>query len=188
MGFEVLHSKSIPIIPTLWAYPFFTLHHFHLINCRSSSCLNVESLLQTSSEWPWQSNTLKTLPACFCWYTLDSCYLSTRRSQWHPTPVLLLENPMDGGAWWATVHGIAKSRTWLTHRLFSLEKSVFPHWSCAQTLAITWKTTGMMGTDLEKNNGELQSISSRRSWYDPLKGKLISASFWDSFCQPGSFR
>ena len=22
-----------------------------------------------------------------------------------------LENPMDGGAWWAAVHGIAKSRT-----------------------------------------------------------------------------
>ena len=24
-----------------------------------------------------------------------------------------LENPMDRGAWWATVHGVAKSRTWL---------------------------------------------------------------------------
>ena len=22
-----------------------------------------------------------------------------------------LENPMDGGAWWAEVHGVAKSRT-----------------------------------------------------------------------------
>ena len=22
-----------------------------------------------------------------------------------------LENPMDGGAWWATVHGVTKSRT-----------------------------------------------------------------------------
>ena len=22
-----------------------------------------------------------------------------------------LENPVDGGAWWATVHGVAKSRT-----------------------------------------------------------------------------
>ena len=43
--------------------------------------------------------------------------------QWHPTPVLLpgksngtppqyscLENPMDRGAWWAAVHGVAKSR------------------------------------------------------------------------------
>ena len=25
-----------------------------------------------------------------------------------------LENPMDGGAWWATVHGVAKSRTQLS--------------------------------------------------------------------------
>ena len=25
-----------------------------------------------------------------------------------------LENPMDGGAWWATVHGVAKSRTRLS--------------------------------------------------------------------------
>ena len=34
-----------------------------------------------------------------------------------------LENPMDGGAWWATVHGVAKSRTRLsnfTHSLHSL--------------------------------------------------------------------
>ena len=25
-----------------------------------------------------------------------------------------LENPMDGGAWWAAVHGVAKSRTRLS--------------------------------------------------------------------------
>ena len=27
------------------------------------------------------------------------------------TPVFLLENPMDRGAWWAIVHGVTKSRT-----------------------------------------------------------------------------
>ena len=26
-----------------------------------------------------------------------------------------LENPMDRGAWWDTVHGVTKSRTWLKH-------------------------------------------------------------------------
>ena len=26
-----------------------------------------------------------------------------------------LENPMDGGAWWATVHGVAKSQTRLSN-------------------------------------------------------------------------
>ena len=30
-----------------------------------------------------------------------------------PTPVFLLEKPTDRGAWWATVHGVARSRTWL---------------------------------------------------------------------------
>ena len=28
-----------------------------------------------------------------------------------PLQYSCLENPMDGGAWWATVHGLAKSRT-----------------------------------------------------------------------------
>ena len=26
-----------------------------------------------------------------------------------------LENPMDGGEWWATVHGVARSQTWLSN-------------------------------------------------------------------------
>ena len=34
-----------------------------------------------------------------------------------------LENPMDGGAWWAAVHGIAKSRTRLRDFTFT-----FLHW------------------------------------------------------------
>ena len=37
-----------------------------------------------------------------------------QRRQWHPTPVLLPENPMDGGAWWAIVHRVAGSRTRLS--------------------------------------------------------------------------
>ena len=29
----------------------------------------------------------------------------------NPLHYSCLENPMDGGAWWATVHGVEKSRT-----------------------------------------------------------------------------
>ena len=29
----------------------------------------------------------------------------------NPLQYSCLENPMDGGAWWATVHGVAKSQT-----------------------------------------------------------------------------
>jgi len=30
------------------------------------------------------------------------------KRKWQPTPVFLPEKSMDRGAWWATVHGVAK--------------------------------------------------------------------------------
>ena len=36
------------------------------------------------------------------------------RRNWRPTPVFLLENSMDRGAWRATVHGVSKSWTRLS--------------------------------------------------------------------------
>ena len=33
-----------------------------------------------------------------------------------------LENPMDGGAWWASVHGVAKSRTRLSDFTFTTQQ------------------------------------------------------------------
>ena len=38
----------------------------------------------------------------------------------NPLQYSCLENPMDGGAWWATVHGVAKSRTRLSDFTHSL--------------------------------------------------------------------
>ena len=53
-----------------------------------------------------------------------------------------LENPMDGGAWWATVHGVAKSRTQLsdftfTFRFHALEKEMATHSS-----VLAWRVPG----------------------------------------------
>ena len=42
-----------------------------------------------------------------------------------PLQYSCLENPMDGGAWWAAVHGVAKSRAWLRD---SLSFFTFMHW------------------------------------------------------------
>ena len=36
------------------------------------------------------------------------------RSNGHPLQYSCLVDPMDGGAWWATVHEVAKSQTWLS--------------------------------------------------------------------------
>ena len=37
----------------------------------------------------------------------------------NPLQYSCLENPMEGGAWWATVHGVAKSRTQLSDFAFA---------------------------------------------------------------------
>ena len=49
-----------------------------------------------------------------------------------PLQYSCLENPMDGGAWWAVVHGVAKSWTrlsdfTLTFHFHALEKEMATH-------------------------------------------------------------
>ena len=49
-----------------------------------------------------------------------------------PLQYSCLENPMDGGAWWAAVQGVAKSRTRLSNFTFAfhfpaLEKEMATH-------------------------------------------------------------
>ena len=53
-----------------------------------------------------------------------------------------LENPKDGGAWWAVDHGVAKSRMRLSHFTFtfhfhSLEKEMATHSS-----VLPWRVPG----------------------------------------------
>ena len=53
-----------------------------------------------------------------------------------------LENPMDGGAWWAAVHGVAKSQTRLsdftfTFHFHALEKEMATHSS-----VLAWRISG----------------------------------------------
>ena len=60
----------------------------------------------------------------------------------NPLQYSCLENPMDGGAWWAAIHGVAKSRTRLSDFTFAshfhaLEKEMAAHSSVlASVLAI----------------------------------------------------
>ena len=53
--------------------------------------------------WPWISGEGNDIPLQY------SC----------------LENPMDGGAWKAAVHGVAEGRTWLSDFTFTF---TFTHW------------------------------------------------------------
>ena len=64
-------------------------------------------------------------------------------SNGRPVQYSCLENPMDGGAWWAAVHGVAKSRTRLsdfpfTFHFHALEKEMATHSS-----VLAWRIPGM---------------------------------------------
>ena len=50
----------------------------------------------------------------------------------NPLQYFCLENPMDGGAWWASVHGVTRSQTGLsnfTHSLHSMAWITLMVWS-----------------------------------------------------------
>ena len=55
--------------------------------------------------------------------TIVSTTVGRREGNGTPLQYSCLENPMDGGAWWATVHGVAKSWTRLSDFTFT-----FMHW------------------------------------------------------------
>ena len=77
------------------------------------------------------------------------------------TPLLsCLENPMDGGAWWAAVHGVTKSRTRLgdftfTFNFHALEKEMATHSS-----VLAWRIPGT------GQPGGLPSVGSHRVGHD----------------------
>ena len=65
-----------------------------------------------------------------------------QRRKWQPTPVLLPGKSMDGGAWWAAVRGVAKSRTRLsdftfTFHFHALEKEMATH-----STILAWRIPG----------------------------------------------
>ena len=77
-----------------------------------------------------------------------------------PLQYSCLENPMDGGAWWAAVHGVTKRRTQLsdftfTFHFHALEKEMATHSS-----VLAWRVPGMADPD------GLPSVGSHRVGYD----------------------
>ena len=73
-----------------------------------------------------------------------------------PLQYSCLENPMDGGAWWAAVHGVAKSQAQLSDFTFpfhfhALEKEMATHSS-----VLAWRIPGTV------EPGGLPSMGSHR--------------------------
>ena len=71
-----------------------------------------------------------------------------------------LENPMDGGTWWAAVHGVAKSRTHLSDFTFTFHFHALEEEMATHSSVLAWRIPGM------GEPGGLPSVGSHRVGHD----------------------
>ena len=111
------------------------------------------SLVSCSPWGPWGSDTTERLHFHFSL----SCIGEGNGT---PLQFFCLETPMDGGAWWAAVHGVAGGRTRLsdftfTFHFHALEKEMATHSS-----VLAWRIPGT------GEPGGLLSMGSQRVGHD----------------------
>ena len=111
-----------------------------------------------------------SLSLLMCYHELYWC---SGEGSGTPLQYSCLENPMDGGAWWAAVHGVAKSRTRLsdftfTFHIHALEKEMATHSS-----VLAWRIPGT------GEPGWLPSMGSHRVGHD-WSALAAAATYWCS--------
>ena len=139
---------------------------FPIVECRLS-CSKASGIFPDQGlNWcllHWQADFFTTEPSgkplhfLFLWPAL---LLVGGEGNGTPLQYSCLENPMDGGAWWAAVHGVAKSRTQLSDFTFTfhfpaLEKEMATHSSVP-----AWRIPGT------GEPGGLPSVGSHRVGHD----------------------
>ena len=77
-----------------------------------------------------------------------------------PLQYSCLENPMDGGAWKAAVHGVAEGRTQLSDFTFTFHFHALGKEVAAHSRVLAWRIPGM------GEPGGLQSMGSHRVGHD----------------------
>ena len=77
-----------------------------------------------------------------------------------PLQCSCLENPMDGGAWWAAVHWVAKSWTWLSDFTFTFHSHALEKEMATHSSVLAWRIPGT------GEPGGLQSLGSHRVGHD----------------------
>ena len=61
----------------------------------------------------------------------------------NPFQYSCLENPTDRGAWWAAVHGVAKSWTQLSNFTFTLHFHALEKEMATHSSVLVWRVPGM---------------------------------------------
>ena len=77
-----------------------------------------------------------------------------------PPQHFCLENPTDRGAWWAAVHGVAKSRTGLSNFTFTFHFDALEKEMATHSSVLAWRIPGTV------EPGGLPSMGSHRVGHD----------------------
>ena len=149
LHFRVLATPARTLLflgnPFLFYFTFYSTLHFQwkqwnptphfpfslqVTFCFSQNvCITEKAMAPHSSTLAWkipwtEEPWMGSLRVRHDWATLLSLvtFMHWRR-KWQPTPVFFLENPRDGGAWWAAVYGVAQS--WTLLKRLSSSRSMY---------------------------------------------------------------
>jgi len=86
--------------------------------------------------------------------------LQIREGNGTPLQYSCLENPMDGRAWWATVHGVTRSWTRLSDFTFTFHFHALEKEMATRSSVLAWRIPGMVEPD------GLPSMGSHRVRHD----------------------
>ena len=87
------------------------------------------------TEAPGRLQSTRSLRVGHDWVTSLSLFTFIHwRNGWNPLQCFCLENPRDGGAWWAAVYGVTQSRTRLKRLSSSSSRSTYYCMTCLGSL------------------------------------------------------
>ena len=117
-----------------------------------------------------------TSEGAFRWCYWGNSLLRRKTVNWYlndsngaPLQCSRLENPMDGGAWWAAAHGVAEVQTWLSDFTFTFHSHALEKEMATHSSVLAWRIPGT------EEPGGLPSMGSHRvrhNWSD-----LVAESF-----------
>ena len=78
----------------------------------------------------------------FFFFFAKQCSIQFREGNGTPLQSSCLENPVDGGAWWAAVHGVARGQTLLSDFTFTFHFHAMEKEMATHSRVLAWRIPG----------------------------------------------
>ena len=108
-------------------------------------CMEYLTVLWSNSMNTRTDRSIKENAGSICRCNIYTCNYIIRRRRWHPSAIQYscLENPMDGEAWWAAVHGVARSWTRLSDFTFTFHFHALGKEMATHSSVLAWRIPRM---------------------------------------------